>query len=288
MKIAIASGKGGTGKTTISTSLALTLHSSGKSISFFDCDVETPNAHLFLNPVFTKEEDVSILIPKIDEDLCIACGKCVEVCEFNAILLLGSSPLVFPNLCHGCGSCTAMCPTEAISEIPNIIGKIQQGETQEGIPFNNGVLNIGEPMAVPIISQLIKTNGKETQYKIYDSPPGTSCSVVEICQSADFVLLVTEPTPFGLHDLKLAVQLTQVLSKPTGVIINRDGIGNDSIEKYCNENNIPILLRIPYNRKISEATALGVNLIEIIPEIKSQYLEMIDKITNLVASKEIT
>ena len=233
MIIAVASGKGGTGKTTVAASLASALADTGQPVSFLDCDVEAPNAHLFLGPVFDQRRDVDILIPQVDENLCTGCGRCAEVCEFHAIVVLGGKTLVFPELCHGCGSCTLECPEKAISEIPQTLGILERGPANSQINFARGLLNVGEPMAVPIISQLKKWQiPSPEEIVILDSSPGTSCPVVESICGADFVILVTEPTPFGLHDLKLAVYLTKELGIPAGVIVNRDGVGDKKVDDY--------------------------------------------------------
>ena len=280
MRIAVASGKGGTGKTTVAASLASTLTKLGKLVSFLDCDVEAPNAHLFLKPVFDQHRNVNMLIPQVNEALCGGCGRCAEVCEFHAIVVLGKKPLVFSELCHGCGSCTMECPDKAISEIPKTLGVLESGSTPGKINFARGLLNIGEPMAVPIIRQLKKwrASGPE-EILIIDSPPGTSCPVVEALSKADFVLLVTEPTPFGLHDLKLAVQLTRELDIPAGVIVNRDGVGNTQVDEFCQEVGLPILMRIPLERKIGEGIAQGKLLVEISPKYQELFHQLYSQIT---------
>ncbi len=281
MKIAVASGKGGTGKTTIATSLTTCLANVGKSVAYLDCDVEAPNAHLFLRPVFDQNQDVNILIPTVDDTLCAGCGRCAEVCEFHAIVVLAGKPLVFPELCHGCGSCALECPENAISKIPKNLGVLEKGLTPANIDFTRGLLNVGEPMAVPIIRQLKKWHvAKDQEIIILDSPPGTSCPVVESISGSDYVLLVTEPTPFGLHDLKLAVQLTRELAIPSGVIVNRDGIGDAKVDDFCQEAGIPILMRIPLEREIGEGIAQGKLLIEIQPEYKGNFQQMYAQILN--------
>jgi MinD superfamily P-loop ATPase len=281
MIVTVASGKGGTGKTTIATSLAKALATNGIQVNYLDCDVEAPNAHLFLRPTFDQQTNVNLLIPKIDEDKCTGCGRCGEVCEFHAIVVLGGKPLVFPELCHGCSSCTLECSEKAISEIPRVIGVLARGWTQEEIGFTHGLLNVGEPMAVPVISQLKKWRyPREVGITLRDSPPGTSCPVVESIRGADFVLLVTEPTPFGLHDLKLAVQLTQILGIPSGVIINRDGVGEPGVDNFCREAGLPILMRIPLERKIAEGIAQGKNLVDIQPQYNQHFQEMYVHICN--------
>ena len=287
MIIAVASGKGGTGKTTIATSLAKALADTGKSVSYLDCDVEAPNAHLFLGPVFDQRKDVDMLIPQVDEALCTGCERCAEVCEFHAIVVLGGKPLVFPEMCHGCGSCTLECPENAISEIPQTLGILERGAAEAQINFARGLLNIGEPMAVPVIRQLKKWRDPQPEETvILDSPPGTSCPVVESIRGADFVLLVTEPTPFGLHDLKLAFQLTRELDIPAGVVVNRDGIGDDRVDDYCREAGLPILMRIPLERKIGEGIAEGKPLLEILPEYGDHFRQLFAQIEGILTVEE--
>jgi len=288
MRITVASGKGGTGKTTVATSLALSLTSNTSVLPplFLDCDVEAPNAHFFLKPTIENRKDVSILIPGIDESKCISCGRCAEVCEYHAIAMLGKKVMVFPQLCHGCGSCTLICPTKAIDESPNIIGALESGSTHSGINFARGILNIGEPMAVPIIRQLKKwALPQNNQVVIVDASPGTSCPVVESLRGADFFLLVTEPTPFGLHDLKLAAQVSKELKISTGVIINRDGIGNADVEDFCTAEGLPVLMRIPFDRAIAEGTAQGQTLIDIYPKYTMLFQQLFTEMCRIVAQE---
>lgn len=286
IRIAVASGKGGTGKTTVATSLALAAAADLRPLYpkplpplFLDCDVEAPNAHLFLKPAFEQRQDVGILIPQVNESQCSHCGKCAEVCAYHAIAVLGKRVLVFPQLCHGCGSCTRVCPENAISETSKVMGVLERGTAALGIPFARGVMNIGEPMAVPIIRQLKKwITPQNWQVVISDAPPGTSCPVVESVRGADFLLLVTEPTPFGLHDLRLAVQIGRTLDIPMGVIINRDGAGNFTVDKFCDSEKIPILMRIPLERAIAEGIAQGKTLVEIHPEYVVQFTRLLERI----------
>jgi len=281
VKIAVASGKGGTGKTTVATSLALALDSA--AVQFLDCDVEAPNAHLFLNPVFEQKQSVNILIPQVDAERCTFCGRCAEVCPWHAIAVVGTKVLVFPQLCHGCGSCTLACPTGAISEVPNPIGVLEAGPARAGIAFAQGVLNVGEPMAVPVIRQLKKwLPPQHSQILILDASPGTTCPVVESMRGADFVLLVTEPTPFGLHDLRLAVQVTRELGIPAGVIVNRDGVGDSGVDDYCREAKLPILMRIPLDQRIAEGTARGIPLVDIRPEYVEQFQTLYAQMVEIV------
>jgi MinD superfamily P-loop ATPase len=282
MIIAVASGKGGTGKTMVATSLALSLATTtlGQPPLFLDCDVEAPNAHLFLHPSLTEQQDVGLLIPSIDEAKCTHCGKCAEVCQYHAIVVLGQKTLVFPQLCHGCGSCTALCSEKAITEVPDRMGVIERGLATEDIPFARGVLDVGEPMAVPIIRQLKKwAISQPGQVVIRDAPPGTSCPVVETMRGSDYLLLVTEPTPFGLHDLRLAVQVANELGIPAGVIINRENGPYPMLDEFCANNNLPVLLRIPFERAIAEGVAQGKTLVDIHPEYGSLFRQMFMQIT---------
>lgn len=275
MKIAIASGKGGTGKTTIATAFAQALSNANNSVSLLDCDVEAPNSHIFIQPELDQFEDVNLLIPSVDPEACTGCGKCAEVCQFHAIVVIGGQTLVFPEMCHGCGSCTLICPEKAITEIPNNLGILEGGLSQEGIRFGHGILNIGEPMAVPVISKLKKwQNLMDAEVVLIDSPPGASCPVVESLRGADYIILVTEPTPFGLHDLRQAYKVTQVLGIPAGVIINRAGIGDRGVEQYCEEVGLQILMQIPLEREIGQGIAQGKSLLEIKPEYENRFLQL--------------
>jgi MinD superfamily P-loop ATPase len=284
MIIVTASGKGGTGKTTVATSLALAIQ--GEPLTFLDCDVEAPNAHLFLGPAFEQRQEVGLLIPEVDAARCTACGRCGEVCEYHAIVNIGEKVLVFSQLCHGCGSCTLNCPEGAIHEVPLTLGVLEGGLTPEGIQFSRGVLKIGEPMAVPVIRQLKKWRpfGEDQPgngLTIYDAPPGLSCPVVETLRGADFALLVTEPTPFGLHDLKGAVQVVQELGIPAGVVINRDGIGDSQVEEYLQAAGVPVLMRIPMEREIAEALARGETLVGAFPAYTPRFLDLYRQILAL-------
>jgi len=283
VNIAVASGKGGTGKTTIATSLALSLVAQGQAVSFLDCDVEAPNAHLFLHPEFQHNQDVNRLIPQVDAEKCTGCGRCAEVCQFHAIVVLGGKTLVFPELCHGCGSCTLECPEKVITETPEKLGILEAGHTAGGIAFARGLLDVGEPMAVPVIHQLKTWRPPQPSViSIWDSPPGTSCPVVESIRGADTLLLVTEPTPFGLHDLKLAAQLGSELEIPAGVVINRDGVGDTQVNDFCQQYGFPILMRIPLEREIGAGIAQGKTLVEIQPEYQDDFQQMYVQIRDQV------
>lgn len=247
MKIAIASGKGGTGKTTLSTNLA-TFLGELESVVLVDLDVEEPNSNLFLNGELLKKEDKMKMIPRWESTSCTLCADCVQNCNFNALLCIANEILVFPNLCHSCYACSELCPTGSLPMEPQKMGELSHFITGN-IDFVEGRLNIGEEQAVSLIAQTKKyvdQHFDEETIKIFDAPPGTSCPVIEAIKDADFVILVTEPTPFGLHDLTLAVETTRILKKQFGVVINRYGMGNDDVETYCQNENIPILGKIPH------------------------------------------
>jgi MinD superfamily P-loop ATPase len=294
MIITVASGKGGTGKTTVAVSLALSLAAMGDTADpvFLDCDVEEPNAALFLNPAIEERRAVGQMIPQVDLETCVYCGRCAEVCQYNAIAVVGENVLVFPELCHACGSCTLNCPTEAISEVLNVTGVIERGSSRSAplagaLEFAQGILNVGEAMAVPIIHQLkrwaIPPDAGDRPV-ILDAPPGNACPVVEAMNGADFVLLVTEPTPFGLHDLKQAVEVARdEMGLLVGVLINREGVGDRGVDAYCAAEDVPVLMRIPIDRRIAEAYSEGVPLVVALPEYAEQFLELYAQIERLVA-----
>jgi len=253
---------------------------------FLDCDVEAPNAYIFMDPVFEQEETVNVLIPEIDETKCTHCGRCAEVCPWHAIAVVGEKVLVFPQLCHGCGSCTLACPEGAISEKPNPIGVIQAGPARTGIKFAQGLLDVGEPMAVPIIRQLKKWFPTQSRLTIIDASPGTTCPVVESMRGVDFVLLVTEPTPFGLHDLRLAVQVAQELGIPAGVVINRDGVGDNGVDDYCRQEGLPVLMRIPLDPHIAQGIAQGKPLVHILPEYVERFQKLYAHIQTITSHQD--
>jgi len=280
--ISIASGKGGTGKTLVATSLALSLPDE-KPVQLLDCDVEEPNAHILLKPPLSRKQIVSIPIPQIDETKCTYCGKCAEVCAYNAIAVIKGKVLTFPELCHGCGACSYLCPEGAISEVNKEIGVLESGQLK-GIEFIHGKLNIGE-LAAPRVIREVKRHINQEKLVIIDSSPGTSCPVVEAVKDSDFCLLVTEPTPFGLNDLALAVDMATKLNIPCGVVINRDGAGYSKVEEYCRKQGIPILLRIPLDIKIAQLYSRGVTLVEGIPQWREAFINLFDRVKQVVNGK---
>lgn len=277
MIITIASGKGGTGKTTLSTNLATFL---GKEAQLLDCDVEEPNAHLFLDIKWDEKQTVTAVIPEVDEEKCSHCGECGEICQFKAIAPLESTVLVFPELCHSCRGCFLVCPEDAIKEGSRELGVLETGHFNS-TEFTHGRLRIGEAMAPPLIKK-VKERIKPDKIAILDAPPGTSCPVVNTMMDSDYIVLVTEPTPFGLHDLKLAVGVTKKLGIPCGIVINRHGIGDNKVEQWAENQEIPVLLKIPFDRKVAEIYAEGKLLVEELPEWSGMMKDLITKIRKTV------
>mgnify|MGYP000849825713 FL=1 len=265
MKLAVASGKGGTGKTTVATNLAYVASLGGRRVAYLDCDVEEPNGAIFLKPTIEDDQGVATPVPAVDEDRCIACGLCGEICQYSAIIAMNKTVLTFAELCHGCGGCTLVCPAGAIREDRREIGRLQLGRAGK-IAFVQGVLNVGQAMSQPLI-RAVKAAAPAAELTVADCPPGTSCPVIESMRGADYVLLVTEPTPFGLHDLKLAVETVRVLKLPFGVLINRSDVGDSRTREFCRLGRIPILAEIPDVREVAEAYSHGV----LASEISSHY-----------------
>ena len=286
MKIAIASGKGGTGKTTLSTNLASLIAETAMfgsaKIILADLDVEEPNSGLFLDGDLIHQEDKFKMIPDWDKTNCTLCGKCQEVCNFNAIMKLGTIIMVFPELCHGCYACSELCPEGSLPMIQKKMGELKHYKLPN-LDFVESKLIIGEEQAVPLIGQTIKyveEKFSDSSIMLFDSPPGTSCPVIEATKDADLILMVTEPTPFGLHDLTLAVETMDELKKPYGVVINRFGIGDANVEAYCEKNNIPVIAKIPNSRKIAELYSAGKLLYNELPEVKLE----LEKVAEFIAS----
>lgn len=276
MKIAVASGKGGTGKSTVSTNLAYFLSKIYKDVALLDCDVEEPNCHIFLKPQFNYSKSVYVPIPEIDVEKCISCGKCAEVCQYNALAFVKGKVLIFKELCHGCGSCKLICPVGAITETGREVGVVEAGFAQ-GFNFIHGKSRIGEAMSPPLI-KAVKKYGDEQDFKlqILDCPPGTSCPVIAAVDGVDFVIMVTEPTPFGLYDLKLAVDVVKKIGLPFGIVINRSCENDKLIEDWAKEENINILTKIPDDRKIAEIYSKGELILRAMPEFKKYFEPLIN------------
>lgn len=273
----MASGKGGTGKTSIAVNLALSL---GKA-QILDCDVEEPNVHIFLKPHLDYTHPVELLVPKILEDKCDYCGECARFCQFHALFVAGETAMVFPELCHSCGGCSLVCPKGAIVEEPRQIGRIIKGSSGD-IDVVYGELNIGEPLAVPIIAA-VKEHMRDEGIVILDSSPGSACPVVETIQDTDFCLLVTEPTPFGLHDLKIIVEVVKQLDIPMGVIVNFAGIGDRGVYDYCDEQDMPIMMEIPFDLKIADLYSRGIPFVVEMPGLKNLFRELLERIREVHA-----
>ncbi|HIE17087.1 MAG TPA: (4Fe-4S)-binding protein [Dehalococcoidia bacterium] len=278
MIISVASGKGGTGKTLVATSLALSLKERGR-VQLLDCDVEEPNAHILLKPAFVGSEAVFIPVPKIDESKCTYCGECARICAYHAIAVVPRHVLTFPELCHGCGACSYLCPEKAILEEGRQTGIVEWGHS-DGVEFVHGKLSVGEAMPSPVIRK-VKEHANGGGIVIIDVPPGTSCPVVEAVRGSDFCLLVTEPTPFGLNDLVLAVGTVRELGIPCGVVLNRAGVGDNKVERYCHDENLTILLTIPLDVEIARLYSRGVTLVEGLPAWKMAFVRLFDRIGDI-------
>jgi len=274
INLVVASGKGGTGKTTIAVNLALSLEE--KNVQLLDCDVEEPNAHLFLKPVIESSVEVGIPVPDVDLEKCNFCGRCAQVCAFNALAVFQDQVMVLAELCHGCGSCAYLCPEKAIREVERPIGVIECGKTGD-LAFAHGRLNPGEAMSPPLINAVKKLILPES-ITIIDAPPGTSCPVVTAVNDCDFCLLVTEPTPFGLNDLDLAYQVVTRLDIPAGVVINRCDLGDSGVEDYCRKNDLPVLQKIPFDLDMAKLYARGEPAALHLPAWRNSFIELFDQI----------
>jgi MinD superfamily P-loop ATPase len=268
MRIAVASGKGGTGKTTVATSMAWVTSRNGQSVAYLDCDVEEPNGRIFLKPEITHNRSVRIKVPQVNEAACTLCGKCGEICQYSAIVCLGRKVLVFPELCHGCGGCSLVCPDTAITEVARDVGILETGWAGQ-VQFVQGTLNVGEAKGPPVI-RAVRAAAPDVDVIVMDAPPGTSCPVIESIRGCDFVVLVTEPTPFGLNDFKLAVDMVRALRLPFGVVINRADLGDRSVHRYCRKEGITILAEIRDDRSVAEAYSRG----ELVPQALPAYEEL--------------
>lgn len=280
MIVAIASGKGGTGKTTVAVNLALSLPG---PVRVLDCDVEAPNVHLFLKTNAVRTERVGIPVPEVDADLCNRCGECSRICRFHAIAVLGKTVSVFSELCHGCGGCTRICPEEAITEVMRPIGVVEERRAGRR-HLVLGKLDVGQALVPPLI-RAVRSKSGAGETVLIDAPPGTSCSMIAAVRGADFVVLVTEPTPFGLNDLALAVETVRVLGIPFGVIINRAGSGDDRVHRYCAREGIDLLLEIPDDRRVAEAYARGSTLVENVPEMRPLFESLADRIVAMAQGR---
>ena len=276
MVIAVASGKGGTGKTTVATNLAVTLARRGERVCYVDCDVEEPNGHIFLKPDIKSRTPVGVPVPEVDTSKCTGCGKCGEICQYSAIVCINKKALTFSELCHGCGGCTLVCPEEAISEVPREVGVLEEGMA-DGVSFVHGRLRVGEAMSPPLIREVKKRIPRDG-ITIVDAPPGTSCPVIEAVKGADYVVLVTEPTPFGLNDLELAVGMVRELGSPTGVLINRSDIGDDRVRRYCDCEGIDVLVEIPDDRKVAEAYSRGEMAVDAVPGLDRLFEDVFHRV----------
>ena len=277
MKIAVASGKGGTGKTLIATSLALSL----EGVHLLDADVEEPNCSLFLDLDIKKIATATVPIPDIDTDLCTLCGKCSDSCEYNALANLPGQILLFDKICHGCGVCSFVCPENAITEVDKPLGYIFGGKNDH-LTFHFGERIVGEELATPVIVRLMKEIDNNDKIVVIDSPPGSACPMVEAIHGADFVILAGEPTPFGLSDMKIVVETLKKLGIKFGVVINKDGVGNDELESYCIDNHIPILMKIPFDMEIAKQNSVGIPLVKGFPEWESKFQRLYSDIKEMV------
>jgi MinD superfamily P-loop ATPase len=282
MHIAIASGKGGTGKTTVAANLAALTE--GDETVYVDCDVEAPNGHLFLKPELSFSETAGIPVPQVDPALCTGCGKCVEVCRFNALACVAGKLIVFAELCHGCGGCVPACPEKALTESSHAIGTVSRGMAGD-LHFVQGTLRVGAAMSPPLI-RAVKAQAPDAAVIIYDAPPGTSCPVITTLKGMDYVVLVTEPTPFGLNDLQLAVETVRTLGLPFGVVINRADVGDARVRDYCDAEDIPVLLTLPEDRRIAAAYSGGALIVDALPEYRASFMELLGKIRDGAGQRE--
>ncbi len=283
MKIAVASGKGGTGKTTIATNLAVSLARAGRVVQYLDCDVEEPNGHIFLKPDIDCVEEVTVGVPEVDQAKCTGCGRCGQLCQYSAIICIQKHVMTFEQLCHSCGGCMEICPESAIVEKQRRIGVAEYGSVN-GVAFGHGKLDIGA-IQTPAMIRHVKRHARDDAVVILDAPPGTSCPVIEAVKGTEFVLLVTEPTPFGLNDLELAVGMVKALGLPFAVIINRCDMGDEGVLQYCRRVGIDVAMEIPNNRRVAEAYSRGRMMIDVLPEYAGQFHGLYHRISQRVANQ---
>jgi len=283
MKIAVASGKGGTGKTTIATNLARSLAQASRAVQYLDCDVEEPNGHIFLKPHLDRVEEVTVGVPLVDAGKCTGCGRCGQLCQYSAIICIQKHVLTFEQLCHSCGGCLAICPESAVTENPRRIGVAEYGAA-DGVAFGHGRLDVGA-IQTPALIRHVKRCARDDAVVIVDAPPGTSCPVIEAVKGADFVLLVTEPTPFGLNDLELAIGMVRALRLPFAVLVNRCDMGDDGVVQYCRREGIDIALEIPNDRRIAEAYSQGRMMIDVRPDAALEFHRLYDRIRGRMAAR---
>ncbi len=283
--IAIASGKRGTGKTTVATNLALTLARTGRKVELLDCDVEEPNCHLFLKPIIESSIPLMVPMPIVDESKCTGCGECGSFCQYSAIVVVKGKVLVFPELCHSCGGCWLVCPEGALTPEEREHGVVETGHA-EGLRFVQGRMRVGQA-SPPSLIRKVKGQIDDTALTLIDASPGTSCPVVEAVRGSDFVILVTEPTPFGFHDLKLAVDMTRAVGIPFGVVINRKEKREDEVCAYCLEEGIPVLAEIPDDRKVAEAYSRGEIIIDALPAYRELFLKLADELERQITNSAV-
>jgi MinD superfamily P-loop ATPase len=282
MKIAIGSGKGGTGKTTVAVALAL---AAAEPVQYLDCDVEEPNGHIFMRPDLKERIAVHVPVPRVDSALCTGCGACSQICQFNAIIALAGTAMVFPELCHGCGGCSLVCPAGAISEVDYEIGSVETGHAG-AVSFIQGCLTVGRAMSPPVIRS-VKQHAKQDLLTIIDCPPGTSCPFIASIKGADVAILVTEPTPFGLHDLTLAVDTVRQLNIPFGVIINRVETRDNNVTAYCEAQGIEIFMQIPQQRRVAVAYSRGKSLLAAAPELKIEFRRVLERMSTMTKGMQV-
>ncbi len=281
LRVAVAAGKGGTGKTLLSTSLAMVANDVAPGqVRLLDCDVEEPNAHLLLRPNISAEEPVTVPVPQVDLEKCTRCGRCAEVCQNSAIAVIRDAVLVFPRLCSGCGACSYACPEGAIEETPRQVGVVRSGQTEGGIEFHGGLLNVDEERATPV-TRAVAAKAVRDKLTIMDAPPGTACPMQETVEDADFCILVTEPTPFGLANLQEAVGVCRVLGVGFGVVINRHGSGYDGVERWCEAEGIPIMATFPEDRRVAEAYSRGQPAFAQIDEYRRKVAELLEQVVSI-------